>query len=102
MNLLEIIAIVVSTIFTVSLILGWVLKTWLKGELQTLTVAVQLLNSSVDHFVEHQKDLTGRVERLDNFSHNNRERIIKAETRIDAAHNRFDSIEKKKDTNENN
>ena len=101
MNIFEIIAIVVSTIFTVSLILGWVLKTWLKGELQALTVAVQLLNSSVDHFVEHQKDISGRLERVDTFAHNNRERIIKAEGRIDAAHNRFDSIDKKQDYTDN-
>jgi predicted negative regulator of RcsB-dependent stress response len=102
MNWIEIVAIVATTILTVSLILGWVLKTWLKSELQALTVAVQLLNSSVDHFVEHQKDIAGRVERIDNFAHNNRERIVKAETRIDAAHNRFDSIENKKTYTDDN
>ena len=102
MGLIETIAIVIGAIFTTSIILGWVLKTWLKSELQALTIAVQLLNSSVDHFVEHQKDIAGRVERLDNFSHNNRERIVKSETLIDAAHNRLDSYNNQKTVFDNN
>lgn len=93
MGILELIFIIISTVsLTVGLIAA-LLRIWLKGQLQELTVALQVLNTTVTHFQETQKDIGNRVERLDRFTHENRERIIKTEGKVDAAHLRVDNME---------
>ena len=89
----ETIFLVLGAIVSASLIIGGLLTMWLKPQLESVVTAIALLNNTVAHFTKSQDNLIDSVDRLENYAHNTRERVIRTEGATSAAHDRIDKID---------